>query len=63
MTRRIKGTLLGYNSGFIIQTPDGGVSIFNDVSGMNLPSLPSGFFTKPTLNWKIYSNKNFVSNC
>lgn len=53
-SRRVSGKLLGYNSGYIIQTRNG-IQIFNKIAGVEFPSLPEGFFTTPTLNWKVYS--------
>ena len=48
------GKLLGYNSGFILQTKHQ-IQIYNKVAAFEFPALPDGFFTTPTLNWKVYS--------
>lgn len=53
-SRRVSGKLLGYNSGYIIQTKTG-IQIFNKIAGVEFPTLPEGFFTTPTLNWKVFS--------
>jgi hypothetical protein len=53
---------LGYNSGYILQTSNG-IQIFNNIAGVEFPSLPDGFFTTPTLNWKVYSKKVLKTSC
>lgn len=52
--KKITGTLLGYNSGFILSTPNG-IEQVRNIDGVTLPSLPDGFFTVPTLTWKVSS--------
>lgn len=52
--RRVKGKLLAFNSGYILQT-DHGIHVFNNIAGIEFPKLPDGFFTTPTLNWKVWS--------
>jgi hypothetical protein len=37
--RNVRGTLLSYTSGYIMQTP-GGISIYDSASGVHLRSLP-----------------------
>ena len=54
--RKVIGTLLSYNGKYIIQT-NNGVVILQSISSIDLPSLPEGFFTVPTLNWRVYSEK------
>lgn len=61
-SRRVSGKLLGYNSGYILQTKSG-IQIFNKISGVEFPSLPDGFFTTPTLNWKVFSEKALTTSC
>jgi len=61
-SRRVSGKLLGYNSGYIIQTKTG-IQIFNKIAGVEFPTLPEGFFTTPTLNWKVFSEKAFTTPC
>lgn len=58
----MSGKLLGYNSGYIIQTSQG-IQIFNKIAGIEFPSLPDGFFTVPTLNWKVFSKKALNTSC
>ena len=53
-SKRVQGKLLGFDDGYIIKT-DHGVNIFNNIDGIEFPSLPEGFFTLPTLNWKVFS--------
>ena len=48
------GKLLGYNSGYILQTVNC-IQIFNKIAGVEFPTLPEDFFMTPTLNWKISS--------
>ena len=60
--RKVKGTLLGYNSGYILKT-DAGINVYNRIAGVEFPSLPDGFFTTPTLNWRVWSEKEITTNC
>lgn len=53
-SKRVTGKLLGYNDGYIIQT-DYGINVFNNIDAIQFPKLPEGFFTVPTLNWKVFS--------
>ena len=59
---RIEGKLLGYDNGYILQTRYG-IEVFNNVDGIEFVSLPKGFFTKPTLNWKVFSKNNLTTDC
>ena len=59
---RVSGTLLGYNKGFILQTSHG-IEVYNEVQGVKFPSLPEGFFTLPTLNWKVLSFNPVTTDC
>jgi hypothetical protein len=59
---RVNGTLLGYNSGYILKT-NYGIEVFNNIDGVKFPSLPAGFLTLPTLNWKVYSDKAVTTDC
>lgn len=58
----MSGKLLGYNSGYILQTKNG-IQIFNKIAGVEFPTLPEGFFTTPTLNWKVWSDKAITTPC
>ena len=58
---RVTGKLLGYKSGFILETTYG-IEVFNNVEGIEYPALPEGFFTKPTLQWKVFSQKALTTN-
>ncbi len=51
---KLNGTLLGYNSGYILKTANG-IEVLNNIEGIHFPSLPDGFFTLPTLNWRVFS--------
>ena len=59
---RKKGILLGYNSGYILKTAFG-IEVFNNIESIVFPSLPEGFLTLPTLNWKVYSVQNVTTDC
>jgi len=61
-SKKVQGKLLAYNSGYIIKT-DNGINIFNTVTGVEFPTLPDGFFTTPTLNWKVWSLNDTTTNC
>lgn len=53
-SKRVVGKLLAYNDGYIVKT-DFGISVFNKIDAIQFASLPEGFFTVPTLNWKVFS--------
>lgn len=53
-SKRVTGKLLGYGDGYIIQT-EFGINVFNQIDAIQFTSLPDGFFTVPTLNWKVFS--------
>lgn len=59
---KVTGTLLGYNSGYILKTAYG-IEVFNNIDGVKFPSLPAGFLTLPTLNWKVFSQNAVTTNC
>ena len=61
-TRKVFGKLLGYNSGYILET-DFGINVYNKIAGVEFPSLPDGFFTTPTLNWKVHSKSEITTPC
>ena len=61
-TKRVTGKLLGFKSGVILETSFG-VEVFNSFIGVELPALPDGFFTTPTLHWIVYSTKQQTTNC
>lgn len=37
--------------------------MLNNIEGVHFPSLPDGFFTLPTLNWKVFSNQSITTQC
>jgi hypothetical protein len=51
---KVNGTLLGFSSGYILRTNQG-IEVYNNIEGINFPSLPAGFLTLPTLHWKVSS--------
>ena len=55
--------MLSHGSNFIIQTPDNKVIIAEKVTAIDLPALPEGFFTLPTLNWKVWSQTQQTQSC
>ena len=59
---RVKGKLLAYTSGYILQT-NYGIEVLNRVDGIVFDKLPKGFFTLPTLNWKVYSETATTTDC
>lgn len=61
-SKKVNGTLLGYNSGYIINTNEG-IEVFNKIETLKFSSLLAGFLTLPTLNWKVYSQKTVTTNC
>lgn len=62
VSRKVSGKLLGYNSGYIVQTRNG-IQIFNKIAGIEFAKLPDGFFTTPTLNWKVWSEVAQETSC
>ena len=61
-TRKVIGKLLGYNSGYILET-EFGINVYNNIAGVEFPSLPDGFFTTPTLNWNVNSKSQITTPC
>lgn len=57
-----KGILLGYDNGYILKTT-AGIDVFNNIESIELPELPEGFFTLPTLNWKVHSETSTTTDC
>lgn len=52
------GTLLSSGAGqLVLQQPDGGIKVVNQYAELNLPTLPDGLLTKPTLIWDIATDK------
>ena len=45
---RVTGILLGYQNGYIVKSAYG-IEVYNNIDAIEFASLPSGFFTKPTL--------------
>lgn len=59
---KVNGTLLGYNSGYILKTKNG-IEVYNNIDSINFASLPAGFLTLPTLNWKVFSDLAVTTSC
>ncbi len=52
------GTLLSTIGGMMLRDADGQVTILNDFSGVQLPDLPGGLITRPTLDWTVSSDRD-----
>ena len=37
--------------------------MLNNIEGISFATLPAGFFTLPTLNWKVSSKNAVTTNC
>ena len=60
---RVSGILLGFSyGGYILQTANG-IEVYNNIDAIEFTSLPKGFFTKPTLNWKVFSQQAITTDC
>jgi hypothetical protein len=54
----VTGTLMSSQGGaLVLKHNDGAVEVVNGYSGLNLPSLPEGLITRPTLVWDVNSGK------
>lgn len=60
--KRVSGILLAYSPSIILKT-DKGIIIANKISAIDLASIPDGFFTMPTLNWKVFSEQAQTQKC
>ncbi|MDX2116592.1 MAG: DUF4139 domain-containing protein [Planctomycetota bacterium] len=56
------GTLLSTIGGIMLRDADGQVTILNDYSGVQLPQLPGGLITRPTLDWRVSSEREGPQN-
>ena len=61
-TRKVVGTLLSANLKYIVETNDQAM-VLQDIWTIELPSLPEGFFTVATLNWKVFSKTAQTMEC
>lgn len=55
-SKEIKGKLLSYSDGITLETDSGIISI-NNYDSISFPELPEGLLTKPTLVWKLYTER------
>jgi len=53
---RITGTLLSTDGGLVLRRPEGAVQIIKDYEDIELPELPGGLITRPTLVWQVRSD-------
>lgn len=60
--KRVSGVLLAYSPSIVLRT-DRGIVIANKISAIDLAEVPDGFFTVPTLNWKVFSEKAQSQKC
>lgn len=60
--KRVTGILLAYTPNVVLKTERGVISV-NKVSAFDVSSMPDDFFTKPTLNWKVYSEVAQTQKC
>ncbi|MGB8338943.1 MAG: hypothetical protein WCD07_05130 [Burkholderiales bacterium] len=56
-TETFNGVLTSTNGGLVLKNPDGSVRIVNQYTNVNLPSLPGGLISKPTLVWDVAAQK------
>jgi len=49
------GTLLSTDGGLTLREENGGLRVLNRFHNVNLPRLPRGLHTKPTLEWNLWS--------
>lgn len=57
----VRGILLSYSPAFLIQTPNG-VSIYDQVQGVSVTSLPTSLLIRPTLVWKVQTSQPLVTD-
>ncbi len=55
-SKKAKGKYLGNRGGGYILETEFGLNVFNQIDGLEFSTLPEGFFTTPTLNWKVHSS-------
>lgn len=60
--KRVTGILLAYTPNVVLKTDRGVISV-NKISAFDVDSMPEDFFTKPTLNWKVYSDVEQTQKC
>ncbi|MFH1750913.1 MAG: DUF4139 domain-containing protein [Candidatus Micrarchaeota archaeon] len=52
----VKGKLLSYSNGIVLQTPNG-ITTINGYEKINYPALPEGLITSPTIEWLLQNFK------
>jgi hypothetical protein len=57
----IKGKLLSYSGGLVLQTANGVVTL-NNYERINYPVLPDGLITSPTVEWLLQNQKEGLHN-
>jgi hypothetical protein len=53
--RRIEGVLLSAGNGLTLKQDDGRIRVLANYAGFELPALPEGVATRPTLRWQVSS--------
>lgn len=56
------GTLMSTSGGLVLQDTDGKILTFNQYSNLRFPELPGGLMTKPTLLWRVETEKPGTQN-
>ena len=56
-TEQVRGKLLSASGGMILQQDSGEVVTLSNYSNIQFPALPGGLITKPTLVWKVSSDR------
>ena len=51
--RRIEGVLLSAGNGLTLKQDDGRIRVLANYAGFELPALPDGLATRPTLRWQM----------
>ena len=51
------GTLMSAGNGLTLRLPDGRIKVLSDYASFELPRMPEGVVSEPTLNWVVASNR------
>lgn len=57
-TRSIEGKLLSTDGGLVIQNQQGEIEILRSFHNVRFPQLPGGLITRPSLVWKVQSERS-----
>ncbi|MDX2148267.1 MAG: DUF4139 domain-containing protein [Planctomycetota bacterium] len=53
----VRGTLLSTSGGLVLRTNGGGVRVLSSWQELQLPALPDGLLTRPTLVWRVNADQ------